>query len=42
MVREPPRINADQRMHRKLPTLYGDLDDESDPLAFRRDFDADL
>ena len=33
MVREPPRTNSEQGMYGNLPTLYGDLDDESDPIV---------
>ena len=33
MVREPPRINSEQGMYGKLPTLYEDLDDGQDPIA---------
>ena len=33
MVREPPRTHSEQEVYGKLPTLYGDLDNESDPAA---------
>ena len=35
MVREPPRINSEQGMYRKLPKIYEDLDDGSEPLVLR-------
>ena len=35
MVREPQRTHSEQEMYGKLPTLYGDLDGESDPIDLR-------
>ena len=33
MVRELPRTNSEQGMYEKLPTLFGVLNDESDPIV---------